>query len=316
MNRMIRPELYPGPLDVVRQVCSVVGRFDLQLATEEPLSPDELFDTWRMIKILEGQMPIIGDEVSVIGELLSVEDDGLLVPNKPSLKISRDEQGSTEDIITGTYKGFEVMPVFDEGVGVRTRVLHSVEPGNEKFLTPKGDEVTYGYRQYAVVGDSGIMPREPINAHSTEDLENDEATRNIDEIVEDTADETVRILRVGAYINELMAGSNSNRRRDFQIVSYVNSLNLTPGKRVGTNDWIEGSPRTGGDFSWCQMSPRREFIGVLAGQFAILPAYKRSSSKPMTVDVLDHPELYLRARRFGGDGLTIPVKSIAEIKEL
>lgn len=314
MSEVIRPELYPAPLDVVRQVCSVVGRFDLQLSTEKPLATDEQEDTRRMIKFLEWQMPLIGQEVSVIGEVLDTKDDGLLIPNKPSLQISRDEEGSTEGIITGVYKGFEVLPVFEDGVGSRTRVLHSVEPGDEKFLTPRGDEVTYRYRQYAAVGESGILPREPINAHSAVDLEDDDAIAEINEIIENYTEETARLLKIGTFIDELMAEPKGNRRHDFQVVSYVNSLNLTEGRRLGANDWIEGSPRTGGDFTWCPMSGRNAFTRVSAGKLAILPGYRRSRTNPMSVNLLDRPELYVRAKTHTGTEIVTPVRSVGEVE--
>lgn len=308
MSEKIRLEA--GPLDITREVCGVVGRLDIQLA-EKMIPRDEITDLTSMVKMLEWQLPILGQEVALAGEILEGDNHGFLAKSKLALPTLIHPTFATKDAsVSGIYEGFAVLPVINNSGDRRRRILHKIRMGVDEFFTPSADEVAVTNFRYAPVGSSTLRPLEPVNAHSTSDLYLDEDAENIKGIVLANSDPQMQIMKVGGYINEILRECRQNSGPDFQLVSLANSL--LPKGNVASNDYIMEAIGTAGDFGWCGLSSRSKFTYFRAGNLAVLNAYSRSQDAPMNVEVLNYPELYIR----GTDKrVTIPVRSIVDLRQ-
>lgn len=241
-------EMYNGPLDIVRQKNNEAIELDFEAA--KLITDEDSFEVVRsVVHALDEGNPIMGQEVVVYGDVITARElDGgkkkrlELPPKDTTLKLPLAKTVR----IRGVYRGFSIRGVYDaEWDQTEYRVLHMVNTGTNRVIY--GDDVGYIHdhsiqqNSYILIPGSEVVPELPLNAHSFDDLKEDEMIEDLAEIAFREFNTKFEVVKdLSAFTNEALMDKSHEEDMNHQRISYLNSLGLLVGARLLTRDLFVG----------------------------------------------------------------------------
>lgn len=320
---------YTGPLDIARHINQeAIGLDPLVLEYSNSTNEDQA-DLHGMLSALENQHPYFNRSqvVRVYGTVLSdgLSDDGEV---KPLVAISPESRERSEDTggfepyneersyalnyAEGIYYGYAIRPVYDpETEEVTEKVVHMVKTGSYSYWDSRYQYHAIQTFDYVCAEGSEVVPVRPLEAHSLEDLKDDELIADLDVIAfRETGSRTDRVRQAVRLLNNGLR-EDLDKRLSQQRTSYLNSLGLHDGVRVLVKDFIVVS--SVGDYA---KAPKETAYSDLTvpilfepSHWEFAPSYKRPENEPAFV-VGGPNELFAAATTEDGQLLLAPAAKV------
>lgn len=316
-----------GPLDLVRAINNEASQLDVLLgrAASEEVDDNSIRLSLDKIKRFDEHNPLINNKVMLGGMVLTpgASEESFTGLMMPSSELQRQYESGMLDgtseytEVGGLYRGYYLMKVYDPD---RDEIVHRVT----HMVVHEGHQRTemdiFG-RLVSVVDCSHVCaegvkvdPVLPINAHSLEDLKNDEAISIFERLIK-ARDPEVVARRIGYYAHQALSkDSESNQGLNKQRASYLNSRGILNGHRIVTNEFLVG------DVSEFMKDPRK-ILGISQEEYnrVIIPEmldwsykYDRASDSEVDIDTKS-VELCVVGENDQGQRVAAPLRKIVTL---
>lgn len=287
----------PGPQDETNHFAANASKLDIETYNAEWLGP-ELPREDDFARLHE-DFRLMGQEVVVGGYV--VEDTGRSDPIS-QLTVSEEVRGSAR----GIYRGLRRLAIRDKGGEVHNRVVHFLELDENEIYEGLKKSINTTYAAVCAK-DSRIYPVEPVNAHGSATLrDNEELIGLFEELIMGPSDPSERIRQIGHYVNNALLRGYWIGHANHGLVSLLNEEDL--GTRASASDFILGDPKAGDSMTGVHLSnPSELYEEIELGKLTVLAAYERRAGKTTKPKILRHHELYFRGT-FGPSPVTIPIR--------
>ena len=323
----MREVLYNGPLDIVRRRIVEATELDeiahdyigMQLDRDvepsiEVSKSDEVKikqryqEIWDTVIELDENHPLLGQSVAIYGDelTLSVEETGK--PRPYALSVDR-----LCPAPEGIYAGHNLKRVYDPKTGTTTfRVVHMLKGVTDEFWDDFGKHHEITDHTYVCVTNSEIMPTQPLNAHSMEDIRKDKVVREFDAIAYDESLSKLQRLRdVGAFANSFLINQAQMPGINLQRVSYFNAVGLLDGITVVSNDVLI-LELAGGESIVTGASNLNQYIPLQPLYLQADVAYTREPDESQ-ITFIDSKQLYVYSLMPDGRTAAAPLSNIVSI---
>ena len=306
--------IYNGPLDRVRRINEDAGALDEMVRqysgtgfSRSGFVRDELVQ-------LNGNHPLRGQEVMLWGEKLVPTGKDELADGAPGRTLQVEEHGGP---VVGKYCGYNVLPFYSPVTqDVEEGVAHAVEIERKSFTDAQFNKNTRTFMGYVLASGSSVETILPINTHSFEDLRDDRLLPELESLALDERVPTETVFKkIGSIVDEILVKEKWRVMRNYQRVSYINSLGLqhqvsllASDMLVGRRDAYIANP-DGGEVLPNDMS---NTLRIRPQRFDILPSYWRLPDGEITTG--GPCELFATSSLIDGRSVMVPFKSVLEVK--
>ncbi|MGC1176908.1 MAG: hypothetical protein WA843_02460 [Candidatus Saccharimonadales bacterium] len=308
---------YMGPLDIARRVNADAVALDEVIR----LQADVLFSGGadmpsELIGELDAQHPFIEQEVTVDGSVLVAAPDMSDTAESHPLLIAgyngRLPAGEYAPV-HGTYFGFAIHPVYYPDLDMTSpRVMHMVRTGQQTFMDKFHNSHTVTNFMYVCVDGAELTPKLPINAHSLEDLSQDDFAQKIDAMIFAKNRITIPLVKgIAGVTNGMLRHEGHEAEKNKQRISYLNSLGILDGLRLVTRDVAIASSKVGPNEE-VLYSDLSNPLTVSPDRLDISYGYTRLANGEVMAN--GPLEVCAAANMTGDKTLIMPLKSIIDIQ--
>lgn len=285
-----------GPLDRVRQLNAAAGDYDVYANMHMQDDEHEQIKFQARVDALNVSHPLIGEEVIVYGDVLSLsmDEEGreftAVVPrsiDKDSAELIRVDREYLGEVIgehhvpvVGEYKGYVIWKTFDINTQQWVhRVTHKIGRETVEYTDPYGSDHSVENNTFIYAWGSKIFPINPVHAHSLKDLQNDKIVRYaFDNIaLAPNISRPDAIMKIGKIAQKAFSGWIEQPETDHQRISYLNSLGLLEGLSVVTKDFLEVRGFSDEEKTSVPSAVDQPYTQIEPGFFVLARSYKRDS---------------------------------------
>ncbi len=307
-----------GPLDLVRSLNNEASSMDaeLRVMTRDNTSSARERKVKEEIERLNSAHPLVGSKVVAYGAELfpSIEEGGALAPLMTiPIQHKRSEWPDAKPE-AGTYHGYFLMPAIDSVSQTETFTLaHRVAKSQRWFVkasTGERHEIT-NFSYVSALG-SELVPVLPMNAHSLDDLADDNVVKGFDEIAFSDNDIVEKLRAIGSLGKRALTNLRFDEEMNQQRVSYLNSLGILDGRYIIASDMLVENGDGRIDFDSLNVSSANQRIQVAPKLLDLAHAYERDDTGGVEVRE-DMVDLYAWGKAANDLTVLVPLRNVEQV---